>query len=415
MGKITGQLKLERFDKNYRLLERRVQPMRSWTKGLIELLYTHASLVPAGTPYANNGDPDNNIRNLYLASGGATYRSMANTGQVVGGGGYAGLPAKYPAFQHNQAIMGSDIGIQIGNGNTAVTPTDKRLARRIGHGTRIADAVDAIFVSCITDDDAAEQIQSNDNFQIACPFIPQQDFRCSSVEIKVYKTGIPTAALTVEIRSFSNVTTGTYVFEFPSTTVLATGTIAEAAIGASPGAFVACSFGTPVDLYAGHRYFIVIHSTGVDGTKFYHWRYDTAGSVFDLAPGYTRAENTYDVICNDAWAASPATWNWGRQLMFKAIGQSIGEMEYGGMELVHRVTANPNDAFDLKRFFYNRSGAAIDVKEVGINASTPIKTNAAATEYKLWMQMIARDVVAPAVTVANTELLLVTYTPAITV
>jgi hypothetical protein len=417
MGRLVSQIKLERFDGNYRLLERRVQPMRSWTRGLIDILYTYAYQIPAAAPFSNLGDVNNAVRLLFDTNSGTTYRQQFSNGKVVGAGGFAGEPSTYPFFLHQLTLMGCDIGIQVGNDNTAATPTDKRLSKRIGHGIRPADGGNVTFIDVSTGDDAAEIMQNNDNSQVTCPFIPQQDIRIYEVELKVYKTGVPTAALTVDIRPAGNWVNGAYPFNQPSlaSPILATGTIAEAAIGAAPGAFVACAFGTPVDLYAGHLYFIVTHSAGVDGAKFYHWRYDTTGNTYDGAPGFTRAENTYDVTATDAWAGS-GTNSWGRQLMFKVIGRSVGNLEYGGMELVHRVTANPNDAFDLKRFFYNRSGVAIDVAEVGIQAMVIGRAVAGSTYEAAFPVLIARDVVSPlAVTVANTEILLVTYTPAIVV
>jgi hypothetical protein len=332
--------------------------------------------------------------------------------------GFIGGPPGFTTFNnmnYNVSFryknQGCDVGIQVGNDNTAVTPTDRRLSRRIGHGQRAADGVDATFESMDVNDDTQSLIQTANTQQFAQGFRPRNDFRCSSVEVKVYKVLAPGADLEVEIRAPGLQSANGW--NYPSTTVLASGTIAAAAIGASPGAFVACNFGTPVDLYAGRQYFIVLHAAGVDGANYYAWRYDSAGTTYDRNPSMNDASTSPVGILStvNSWTASNRTD--GSVYMFRAIGRSIGEFEYGGCELIHRVTADPNDAFDIRRFFYNRSGGSIDVEEVGITALALAYVGASNDAYLPFL--IARDVVGPAVAVANTEILLVTYTPAIVV
>lgn len=414
MPTIIGRLKLERFDKDFRLLERREQPMRSWTVGLMNILYvSHAQILPAA-PFTCLGDINNTTRTMSIEAtwGSAGYRYMISHGRVAALPGFATLASvnSYDAGNDGM-VQGCDIGIQIGNDNTPVDARNLRMGRRIGHGVRAADAGDATFEAYDVNDDASQNIITNDNCQLAQAFCPQNDFRCSSVELKLFKTLAPAGPLTVEIRAPENAVSGVTQIK-PTTTVLATGTILSAAIGASPGAFVACNFGTPFDCYAGHKYFIVCHSAGVDGANYFSWRHDTAGALYDRAI-YSTTYNHVNFRARtlDAWVTSSSDVD--SDYMFRTIGRSIGEMEYGGCEVVHRVTADPNDAFDIRRFFYNRSGGAITVNEVGIAAQFKSYSSVAGARKTLPM-LIARDVVA-GVAVANNEILLATYTPSIAV
>jgi len=409
--RFTGTLKLERLSKDYRLLERRVLPMRSWTRGLIDILYESFASIQVPTTFAGPYDIDSTPRLMTQKADVSGARNWVSHGLVAAPPGFSTIAARGYAQDIYRVVNGCDVGIQVGTVNTAATPTDRRLAHRIGHGTRAADGGDVTFESYDVNDDNNLTIITNDNTQKAQGFIPTHDFRCSSVELKLWKTLAPAGPLTVEIRA-PGLQIGTW--NGPSTTVIATGTIASAALGASPGAFVACVFGTPVDLYAGHKYFIVCHSASVDGANYFNWRYDIAGTTYDRDPNFIAAQTGFlGSYCStsDAWAANFSRTE-GSCAMFRAIGRSIGEFEYGGCEVVHRVTADPNDAFDIRRFFYNRSGGVIAVAEVGLNAMFETYEG---VQSKNLITQIARDVVGPAVNVLNTEILLVTYTPAIVV
>ena len=91
-------------------------------------------------------------------------------------------------------------------------------------------------------------------------------------------------------------------------------------------------------------------------------------------------------------------------------GRAAGQLEYGGCELVGITFANPNGQFTIRRYFTNNSGGSITVNEVGIHAVGTDYDNKYA-----WAFLIARDIVAGGVAVANTEILRVTYVPQITV
>ena len=220
----------------------------------------------------------------------------------------------------------------------------------------------------------------------------------------------PSAGLTVAIYADN--------WGLPAATAIASVIVPAGSFGGSPGAFVTCTFTTPaagIDLYAGHRYYIVIYSTGVDGSNYYSWRWNTTGSTisYDRADDFQANDN---VNCYTAYISSGSWYSQGYGntiYMFRTYGRSIGEMEYGGTEIVNRVTANPNDAFDIRRFFYNRSGVSIAVAEIGINSMYYYWNPNYG--FKIVPMLIAHDAPIGPVTVNNGQYLLVTYTPQITV
>jgi hypothetical protein len=108
-------------------------------------------------------------------------------------------------------------------------------------------------------------------------------------------------------------------------------------------------------------------------------------------------------------------------MMIDPRGSALAEMEYGGCGMYGKAIANPNGEFSIARLFRNSSGEAIAVHEVGLYAAV---TRYVYREYNTvytrkvgdsWAACAARDVVAPAVNVADGETLEVVYTPQITV
>lgn len=94
-----------------------------------------------------------------------------------------------------------------------------------------------------------------------------------------------------------------------------------------------------------------------------------------------------------------------------AHGIAAGELLYAGTEIIYPTFANPNGAMVLRRYFTNESGGNVTVNEVGM-ISTGFDTSANDTSY---LFLIARDVLGAPVVIANTQLLVVTYTAQITV
>jgi len=135
---LTAKLILERLDKDGRLLERREQRSRSFTKGFLELLYVAHAQILVGAPYTMT-DITGVARTVDGASwSGANFRQAKGNlmigappgaSQVICNNGYSSQVKML-----TDTIEGNKIGIQVGTGVAAVTPTDTALATRILHG-----------------------------------------------------------------------------------------------------------------------------------------------------------------------------------------------------------------------------------------------------------------------------------------
>lgn len=118
---LKTKLILERIaDKEFRLLERREQISKSFTINFLKFIYlkmTYADL-------ANVRDISNTLRTLDR-----TDAFEEQTGLIAAGGGSSGYGEAIPSNLEHELI-----GIQLGTGTTAPTPTDYVMESRIAHG-----------------------------------------------------------------------------------------------------------------------------------------------------------------------------------------------------------------------------------------------------------------------------------------
>ncbi len=117
------------------------------------------------------------------------------------------------------------------------------------------------------------------------------------------------------------------------------------------------------------------------------------------------------VVGNGATGVTPQDTALGQKLDH---GRGTNQLEYGGSEVLEPEFSDPNGEMLLRRYFTNRSGATITVRECGIYA-------VGATFYggvypcqglqsgKAWSFCIARDLVTPNIDVLNNQILEVTY------
>lgn len=137
---LTAKLILERFNKDHRLLERREQPSRSFVKNFISLLYCAYAQIKAASPYTMN-DITNTPRTVdseaqSLADTRATKANL-RIGSSPGISGFlCACGLNVSPSPDKLTIEGEKIGIVIGTGVAAVTPTDVALGTRILHGTQ---------------------------------------------------------------------------------------------------------------------------------------------------------------------------------------------------------------------------------------------------------------------------------------
>lgn len=135
---LTAKLILERLDRDYKVLERREQPSMSFVENLLSLLYCAHARILAADPYSIT-DIDNTARDIDSESTtfsiGRNNKANLMIGSAAGDTGVYCMPGyAYRPDPLNGIIEGSRIGIQVGTGTTAPTPTDNFLETRILHG-----------------------------------------------------------------------------------------------------------------------------------------------------------------------------------------------------------------------------------------------------------------------------------------
>lgn len=137
MGRIATTIGLSRLDKDFNLLEKRVQPSRSWTRHFFENWYV--ALGYGLNTLANIRDVFNNLRTLGPTTEGCSGLQTAS----APGDAAAYMPYRPMSYFANYGTMvssgntitGEYLGIVVGSNNAAVTPTDSFLGTRIAHGS----------------------------------------------------------------------------------------------------------------------------------------------------------------------------------------------------------------------------------------------------------------------------------------
>lgn len=394
---LTAKLILERLDKEGRLLERREQLCRSFTKGFLELLYIAHAQITSASPYSMT-DIDGNARDIdgytidRCLKGNLMIGSSPGASQVVV---WAGGRATGTTGLEKVVIAGEKLGIQVGRGDTAVTPTDTKLEDRIWHGRKGIDASPVLYTGYNIGDNEDGHHTIYPDYQEGQSFMVHVPLHITSVKLKVFRVGSP-GNITVAIQK------GDADGE-PDGVDLGTKAVnCDAISDASPGEWVTWTFASSIAIEPWTTYCIVVRD-GVDYSNCIKWRND--GS----SPIYQRGKLLYSSNAGASWSSSIAD-----DYMFEVWGQVEAEqIEYGGCELVGITFSDPNGEFTIRRYFTNASGSSITVNEVGIHA--------AGTKYNLssigetWAFLIAHDIVSPGIAVADTQLLRVTYVPQITV
>ncbi|MBA7645512.1 hypothetical protein ES703_53270 [subsurface metagenome] len=395
---LTAKLILERLDKEGRLLERREQQSRSFTKGFLELLYMAHVHIADSSPYTMT-DIDGYARDVDHETRSENRDSKANIkiGATPGDSGMyccPGMPAGSTSLPpHTTTIKGQFIGTQVGRGTTAVTPTDTKMEDRIFHGSHGIDGAPVLYTYYITGDNEDGHHGIYPDYQEGQSFKVDKALHITSVKLKVFRTGSP-GLMTVAIQKGD-------VDGKPDGVDLGTKDVdCDAIAAASPGEWVTWTFAASIALEPWITYCIVVRG-GVDYNNELNWRND--GS----SPTYKRGNLLYSSDAGASWSTH------GDDYMFEVWGQveaGSAPLEYGGCELIGLTFSDPNGEFTIRRYFTNHSGGSITVNEVGMHS--------VATDYGYkwaWAFLIAHDIVSPGVAVADTELLRATYVPQITV
>jgi len=136
----TAKLILERIDREGNLAERREQQSRSFLKGFIELLYVAHAQIADATPYPMEEiggvakDVDNQSADSYKTKCNLKMGACPGHSQDICHPGCANSSGVQSILMDMCGVEGELIGIQVGTGVGAVTPTDIAMGTRIVHG-----------------------------------------------------------------------------------------------------------------------------------------------------------------------------------------------------------------------------------------------------------------------------------------
>jgi len=374
---LTAKLILERLDREGKLLERREQRSRSFVRHFLDLLYVyHSNVGLAINDITGVSRILDTITGPYYPFGNLKIGSPPGFSRVC-------LP-NYDGVRHiydyNSPIKeGEEIGTQIGTGTSAVTPTDDKMENRINHGRCGKTGVKAEFLN-------------------------------PSFETGDLTNWTPTTngAMAASVSNAAWVLKdGTWFCTLLSTAAYSIGDYAQVAQDIDLTSITSLRFqlrgqGT----HASH--FDI--SVEVDGREVYHYEIPTQNDypdqLVDIPCHYVGVHTvTFKALATDAYTSG------GHGAYLDNIETILDDpqMEYGGCELSNLNFAGANGEFTIRRYFTNNSGVSITVNEVGIQSPGLVSS------YIAHIFLIARDIVAPGVAVADTEILRATYVPQITV
>lgn len=132
---LTTKLILERLDKEGRLLQRKEQLSKSFTKGFLELLYITHAQIGAAAPYSMT-DIDGNARDIDSEATYDNFKATLMMGSAPGNSQVIALSGGTDTTSYLDGLIleAQKVGIQVGTGTTAATPTDTSMETRIAHG-----------------------------------------------------------------------------------------------------------------------------------------------------------------------------------------------------------------------------------------------------------------------------------------
>jgi hypothetical protein len=375
---LTAKLIVERLDREGKILERREQVSRSFVKQLLGLLYVAHAHIPSGSPYSMT-DILGQARNVDIDQQGVPLIIAAPPGDtdVI-------VSKRYDNIVH---IAGNQVGIQVGQGTTAPTPTDYALEGRIPHSSHVPEVSNSRGEFYVVPVTLGEYEFYGTNWYCT-PFKCLWPHELWRVRLKMYREGLPgTVTISIrKVRSGADLCSATL-----DGNALTTGTA---------GQWVDIDFTTHPQLDFLTEYYIIMRATGGNATNSIHVILDTASAY--------GSGNTY--VSSDSGVSWSNQYPYTYLCLFEEWGRDVSKgIEYGGCEVLVPAFAAPNGQFTIRRFFTNVSGGSWTINEVGVYALGTHYSN------ECWSFCIARDLVSPGVAVNNNELLRVTYVPQITV
>ena len=184
-----------------KLIKSRQQWSRSWTRGLMQMLYVNHAKILGSAPYAAI-DIMGQTRNIDNQAQGDTFYKGNMLLTAPGGGAGIFVPSgsaitdgysssvKYPNYNPLHYLAGQSVGVVVGVDPTAVTPADFALTQRLFHGRNASAAPGTTFDNVSGADTSSYSAYSTTNL-FALYFIPIRGFRLSSFTVLLGRSGSP--------------------------------------------------------------------------------------------------------------------------------------------------------------------------------------------------------------------------------
>lgn len=377
---LRADIILERVNTRGKLLQRRRQRSRSWTRNFLGMLYVAHAHLARGEPYTQ---PDiyGNSRQMDVEERGVPL--------IVASPGGITVVTSLTDYDEDANISGDLVGIQLGQGTTAPTPTDYALENRIGHSDHVPETVNRRGEYYLTQVTPGERELYGSSWY-ALEFQPVWSHELWTVRLKFYREGSP-GTVTISIRS--SLTGADLAAETLDGNLLTTDPAGE---------WKDINFATKVGLTAFTPYYVVMRATAGDSTNSVH-------VICDEDEVYEGGRNHYSSNSGGSWS-SHSGYGYSYCCLFEEFGRNVDKgIIYGGCEIYGLSFAHPNGEFRIRRNFHNVSGDSWSINEVGIHA---LGTH---SPEQGWAYLIARDIVSPPIVVASGEVLRVAYVPQITV
>jgi hypothetical protein len=400
---------------NGKIIKTRRQWSKSWTLGIMQLLYIHHAQVQAGLYPAIAVDGQTHWIDAQVFTSSYPYKGTFRLDSVSGKGGLfipSGSGTNYNqinAITPDQYLPGQLIGIQAGLDNTPATPADYALKQRLSSGVGPA-IVPGTMLDNVSSGDNVDSGQiygvwgSGPVTALGVGILPTRGYRLSSFKLKLWRTGSP-GNIVGKVWGFTstpysyNLDSGNGVFN-----PIASVTIDGNTLPTNSGAAALIEFVLPaaIELNPGMFYAFTVSAPNGNSSNYIQVRFN---SNYTLNYRYCYAQEYY----------SSYSTSFGQVPIFQLFGSASPEIEYSGCEIFGYTVVDPNASFNVRRLFTNNGVSSLSIAEAGMYMAGCKYTQTGNYSGHVWPYCVARDAIDPAIAINPGQVLQITYTPQITV
>lgn len=365
MSLIKGIVSLDTYSKSGSLITHREQPMRSFVKNFLVMLYPRFS----GTA--------------------VSVKDYANASRTLGNDNWNwGMDFSGGGLFRNTNLVNDTLtpscewgGIQVGLGSTGVTPTDYKMENRVWHGAFYKSGTKANFTNnSFETGNLTGWTEAHDNAN--------------------YTIGVANSGMTYKDGTYNM---GATVTASPATAGWKTSITQDIDLTSVThisfrAEFYAASFRNRLKVYVGAT---VVFDYGSLASWAGVNEYTVDVSAFT---GTQTIKFEFELLTNYAGGAGQMVY------VDNIVTYNFAGMWHGGMELIAHAYADPDGSFTFRKYFTNNSGSSITLNEIGLN--TMVINSGVGDAFPT---LLARDIIGGGQVVANNEILDARYTLGITV